>query len=98
MEELEREEVKAVQGQRTLVKGLVCPRCRQFVYSRAHHDMRSCKCGAVSVDGGFEYFRALVDPELGDQVFMEETLVDATKIALFVDWNTRQTKFGVIDL
>jgi hypothetical protein len=32
-----------------------CHNCNWFVRSRNRHDMRSCRCGNVSVDGGSHY-------------------------------------------
>lgn len=34
-----------------------CAKCGQIIFSRSRHDFVSCKCGALSVDGGMEYQR-----------------------------------------
>ena len=34
-----------------------CKKCEDVIYSRHRHDFVSCKCGAVSVDGGMDYAR-----------------------------------------
>jgi hypothetical protein len=39
-----------------------CKLCGDRVYSRHHHDFRTCKCGAISVDGGREYMRRVGEP------------------------------------
>jgi len=36
------------------VNAITCPRCEDTIYSRAHHDFRSCSCGDTFVDGGFD--------------------------------------------
>ena len=35
-----------------------CRVCKQVLVSRHRHDFVSCKCGAIFIDGGNEYFRA----------------------------------------
>jgi hypothetical protein len=37
--------------------GLHCLDCDDLVYSVMRHDNRSCKCGAIAVDGGRDYSR-----------------------------------------
>jgi hypothetical protein len=32
-----------------------CNKCKDVVYSVMRHDMRSCKCEAVAIDGGKDY-------------------------------------------
>lgn len=78
----------------TEVTGLVCPECKCFVYSRAHHDFRSCSCGAVSVDGGFDYFRASMAEGVNPEVVKRD--VSATRGELYRDWNTGADKFGLV--
>lgn len=36
-----------------------CKKCRDVVYSLYRHDFVTCKCGAVSLDGGFDYTRTI---------------------------------------
>lgn len=36
-----------------------CNKCGDTPFSKHRHDFVSCKCGAVSVDGGTEYLRRL---------------------------------------
>jgi hypothetical protein len=40
-----------------------CRKCRDVVYSIYRHDFSTCKCGAVSLDGGFDYCRIVGEPE-----------------------------------
>jgi hypothetical protein len=35
--------------------GIVCPKCKDRIFSRSRHDFVSCKCGEVSIDGGLDY-------------------------------------------
>ena len=54
-----------------------CRKCKDFIFSRHVHDFVTCKCGAISVDGGQEYLRRVGDPadfiessfSLDDEVF-----------------------------
>ena len=39
-----------------------CRNCKDFIFSRHVHDFVTCKCGAISVDGGQEYLRRVGDP------------------------------------
>ncbi len=34
-----------------------CNACKEVVESTAHHEFVTCKCGALSVDGGMSYLR-----------------------------------------
>lgn len=41
-----------------------CRKCGDVIESKHQHDFVTCKCGAISVDGGDAYFRRVGD--LGD--------------------------------
>ena len=34
-----------------------CVKCKEIIESKSTHDFVTCKCGAVSVDGGKEYLK-----------------------------------------
>jgi hypothetical protein len=34
-----------------------CLKCNEIVVSRHRHDFVTCKCGAISIDGGRAYLR-----------------------------------------
>jgi hypothetical protein len=40
-----------------------CRKCGDVVESLTRHDFRACRCGAIFVDGGQDYFRAGGSPE-----------------------------------
>lgn len=40
---------------------VICNKCDDFIFSKTRHDFVSCKCGAISVDGGQEYLRRVGD-------------------------------------
>ncbi len=40
-----------------------CKKCGDVIESMYRHDFVRCKCGAIFVDGGHEYFRAGFDIE-----------------------------------
>ncbi len=40
-----------------LVNKIRCKKCNDVIESVDTHDFKSCKCGAVSVDGGKDYIR-----------------------------------------
>lgn len=35
-----------------IIKGVICPKCGDFIFSRSGHDYHSCSCGTIFVDGG----------------------------------------------
>ena len=77
------------------VRCVYCPKCHDYVFSRAQHDYRSCSCGYIFVDGGFSYLRYGCNSEK----FIPKTirkLVAATKLELYQDWNKKINKFGII--
>lgn len=37
------------------INGAVCLKCKEFIRSTNTHSYKTCKCGAVSVDGGSWY-------------------------------------------
>ena len=76
-----------------MVTAIICPNCDQMIYSRCQHDYRSCKCGEVAIDGGFDYTRIIYHNKSPKTV---RKLVGATKQELFDDWNNRRNKYGVI--
>jgi hypothetical protein len=34
-----------------------CLKCKDIIESKHRHDYVTCKCGAISVDGGLDYVR-----------------------------------------
>ena len=40
-----------------LVNRIKCKKCGEILESSTVHDFKSCKCGAVAVDGGHSYLR-----------------------------------------
>jgi len=34
------------------VHGIICPICKEFIWSSYRHDFKSCKCGSIFIDGG----------------------------------------------
>ncbi len=47
-----------------IIKGVICPKCKNFIFSRGQGDFHKCSCGLSFVDGGevknsvLEYHRA----------------------------------------
>ena len=46
-----------------LVNKIRCKKCNDIIESKAVHDFKTCKCKAVSVDGGKCYLRRCGNPE-----------------------------------
>ena len=76
------------------VNAIQCQNCKDIIFSRARHDFRSCNCGKVSIDGGFDYIRIAFSKEcFGPEVFDYE--VEATKKELYDDWNNKKNLYGL---
>ena len=79
----------------TKVTAVKCPKCGNVIFSRARHDFRSCSCGTISIDGGFDYTRVLFSPDIEPpKPFPLE--VEQTRKELYVDWNFSTDKFGIV--
>lgn len=37
--------------------GIMCPECKDVIFSEHRHDFKFCKCEGVFVDGGYDYLR-----------------------------------------
>lgn len=79
---------------KTLVRAYECPNCHDLVYSRARHDFRRCSCGAIFVDGGFDYVRLGYVHDRAPRLVRK--FVKATRDELFADWSSISDKFGII--
>lgn len=53
-----------------------CKKCGDEVRSKNRHDFRSCKCGAVSVDGGSWYAR-----RVGNMEDMEDVIIPFKEVS-----------------
>jgi hypothetical protein len=82
-------------NEHVIVNAMTCPNCKWTIFSRAGHDMHSCDCGGISIDGGFSYIRAAWRPDIVPEPPPSFKLrVNATKRDLYDDWNHRKNKFG----
>ncbi|MDX1279236.1 hypothetical protein [Oceanihabitans sediminis] len=80
-----------------------CPECKQWIYSRARHDFKECKCGTLAVDGGHGNDNEgeltwMAERFIGDcfpQVKMKVVDIDITVKDMYDDWNYRRNKLGV---
>lgn len=48
-----------------------CKLCKTVIESTFRHDMVGCKCGAIFVDGGNDYWRAGGQPEHFERIWEE---------------------------
>jgi len=51
---------------------LVCMDCDDLIESTYRHDFVTCKCGAISVDGGLDYLRRVGDFEKMIELYEDE--------------------------
>lgn len=76
---------------------VICKKCDDFIVSKHRHDFVTCKCGAISVDGGQAYLRRVGDLsaaidcswEIPDVVYQE--CANAVEEAI----ETNRNKFGI---
>jgi tRNA(Ile2) C34 agmatinyltransferase TiaS len=56
-----------------------CLKCGDEIESAHRHDFKSCKCGAISVDGGKDYIRRVWESSSGeraDSVFEDTSITE----------------------
>jgi len=70
-----------------------CVECGSIAYSRARHDMHSCDCGSIAIDGGFDYVK-LCYREFRPKLL--KYTIQASKEDLYQDWRTGVDKYGII--
>ncbi len=80
------------------IGALECPLCGYVIYSRARHDFRSCKCKAISVDGGLDYRKVSWDDKRIKWADVNNHLLTLPLTAqeLYDDWNKQTDKYGSI--
>jgi len=78
-----------------MIHGVVCPNCKDFIYSRTRHDFRTCTCGDTSIDGGQTDYIKLSAKNMKDiqHLTME---IKTTLGKLYDDWNLKLDKLGLI--
>jgi len=76
------------------VNAIQCSKCGDTIYSRTHYDCRSCSCGSIFIDGGFDYTRIGSKEEKALKV--KKININATKKELYEDWNLTKGQFGLI--
>lgn len=74
------------------VFAIICPKCKDTVYSRTRHDFRWCSCGNCYIDGGFDYTKVGWKYDLPKNTWVKIT---CSKQDLYNDWNKREDKYGV---
>lgn len=62
---------------RIIVNKIKCKKCGDIIESKSRHDFVTCKCGAVSVDGGHDYLRRCAQSlDLIEDLSIEEDIND----------------------
>ena len=66
---------------RIIVNKIRCKKCGDIIESTSVHDFKTCKCGAVSVDGGHNYIRRCADSieDFEDLSKYEDDIADAIR-------------------
>jgi len=79
-----------------IIETYQCPKCKQWIYSRARHDYKKCGCGELAVDGGHydkdlwvaESIIGHINPET------KKVTIETTKQKLYKDWNENINQLG----
>ncbi|MDE2103176.1 MAG: hypothetical protein KGL39_38375 [Patescibacteria group bacterium] len=75
-----------------------CNKCGDEPFSANRHDFKSCKCGAISVDGGMDYLRRVGD--IGGYTDLSIELDDAAAKAVRdkIEWafETKRNSLGIL--
>jgi len=45
-----------------------CRQCGDAIESKHRHDFVTCKCGAISIDGGLDYVKVCVEEDFADYI------------------------------
>ena len=79
----------------TKVNAIQCLHCHDIIYSCVDHDYHPCSCGAVAIDGGFDYIRVTGDPS---KILSLIIHIPVSKEELYNDWNTldKPRRYGCI--
>ena len=89
-----------MEKEKTVVNAVLCPNCNHYIYSCTSHDFHECPCGAITVDGGFDYMHFGWVPSLDYKDIKENRLeILASKKQLYNDWNLNlktPRKYGTI--
>lgn len=59
--------------------GLRCKKCGAEIFSKSHHDFKTCTCGACFVDGGKDYFKYGGDIKDFEIINIESSTQDVDK-------------------
>ena len=75
-----------------------CKKCGDEPYSKHRHDFVSCKCGAVSVDGGMDYIRRVGDLNGYTEMsyWMNEEIVKDCMMAVHDSRKTGRNDLGIV--
>jgi hypothetical protein len=80
-----------------IVNQVRCKRCEDTPFSTHRHDFKSCKCGAVSVDGGQAYLRRVGDMLAAEEMSysLPDAVVRACEDAVVWAKETKRNDFGI---
>jgi len=85
------------------IRVVKCKQCSSVITSRANHDFNTCKCGQLSVDGG--YFNKDTNTQCITRIigsFQQEHLsiipdIPVTPEQLYNDWNKGINEFKYLE-
>lgn len=54
------------------VNAIKCKKCGDIIMSTSVHDCKFCRCGAVGVDGGYDYLKRMGNREDYEELSIEK--------------------------
>ena len=57
-----------------IINKIKCKKCGEIIESTHRHDFKFCKCGAVAVDGGYDYLRRCGDLDSYEDLSVTEEI------------------------
>jgi len=52
-----------------------CLKCGDIIESKSRHDFVRCKCGAIAVDGGNDYYKRVGNPKDFEELYIYKDLI-----------------------
>lgn len=81
------------EGDKLIIRAVQCNKCGDVIYSRSEEDFRSCSCGHVSVQGGFDHFKVVGEDH--DYEITSVELYGVTVHDLYEDWISGVDSYGL---
>jgi len=69
-------------GRTDIQRGVRCRRCGEDIYSNSPDDFVECRCGATTIEGGFDYLKVTYRPDIGSPAIVERPVPASVRLPL----------------